>query len=391
MSSRKGPAVLLLLACLGLSFIPPAGAEFKVGVEGASAAVKVGSDNAASAREPFLIALLPVENLSGRPGPLKEIRQLLTEGLIRRGIAVLPERDLEGFMARKRMRYTGGINRELAQAFLQETGTKGVLITSLEYMSEGPPPKISLLVRLVSTGDQPAILWMKSLGMSGDDHPGILGLGLIWTPEEILRRAVGTALDSLALSIPAGMDRVAVRSVRGGKFRPKRFFRSQELAFGGDRPVTVAVVPFMNIGTRKNAGSLMDLHFVDRLAQAVNVRVIEPGVVREEMLRLRIIMQDGLSDPQAGLLFSVLESDLLLSGLVAEYQDFEGGTGGQAKVAFSVQTFDMKSRRVVWSSRSYNRGDDGVFFFDVGEVKTAAAIASEMALAVVEGMISEKR
>jgi len=44
-------------------------------------------------------------------------------------------------MARKRMRYTGGINRELAQAFLQETGTKGVLITSLEYMSEGPPPR----------------------------------------------------------------------------------------------------------------------------------------------------------------------------------------------------------------------------------------------------------
>jgi hypothetical protein len=147
----------------------------------------------------------------------------------------------------------------------------------------------------------------------------------------------------------------------------------------------------MNIGTRKNAGSLMDLHFVDRLAQAVNVRVVEPGVVREEMLRLRIIMQDGLSDPQAGLLFSVLESDLLLSGLVAEYQDFEGGTGGQARVAFSVQVFDMKSRRVVWSSRSYNRGDDGVFFFGVGEVKTAAAMTSEMAWAVVERMISEKR
>jgi hypothetical protein len=119
--------------------------------------------------------------------------------------------------------------------------------------------------------------------------------------------------------------------------------------------------------------------------------VIEPGVIREEMLRLRIIMQGGLSDPQAGLLFSRLESDFLLSGLVAEYQDYEGGTGGQAKVTFSVQVFDMKSRRVVWSSRSYNRGDDGVFFFDVGEVKTAAAIASEMAWAVIERMISEKR
>jgi len=128
------------------------GAEFIVGGEGASAAVEVGSDNAASAREPFLIALLPVENLSGKPGPLKEIRQLLTEGLKRRGIAVLPERDLEGFMARKRMRYSGGINRELAQAFLLETGTKGVPDHLAGIYVRRPPPKISLIVRLVSTG-----------------------------------------------------------------------------------------------------------------------------------------------------------------------------------------------------------------------------------------------
>jgi len=233
------------------------------------------------------------------------------------------------------------------------------------------------------------VLWMKSIALSGDDRPGILGLGLIWAPDEILRKAIGNALDSVAGAIPAGMQRVAVRSVGGGKFRPKRYFRSPELDLGGNRTVRVAVVPFLNIGTRKNAGSLMELQFVNRLAQVENVRVIEPGVVREELLRRRVIMQGGLSVPQTDLLFAMLEADLLVTGVVAEYDDSEGDVGG-TKVAFSVLAFDMKSRRVVWSSRSYNRGDDGVFFFDVGEVKLAAEMASRMAWAVIEQMIAGK-
>jgi hypothetical protein len=339
--------------------------------------------------KPFLVAVLPVENLSGKPGPLKEIRRSLTDGLRDRGIAVLPDRELDRFMARHRMRYTGGINRELAQAFLRETGTNGVLVTALEFLSEGPPPKISFLARLVTTGDNPTILWMKSLGMSGDDHPGILGLGLIFAPEEILRKAVGTTLDSLARSVPDGMSKVPVRSARGGKYRPKRFYRSPDLNIGKEGPVTVAVIPFLNTGLRKNAGLLMEQHFVDRLAQVENVRVIEPGVVREVLLQQRVIMQGGVSVPQAALLFSMLEADLLLAGNVAEYQD-SGGGGGGTKVDFSVVAFDAKSRLVVWSSWSDNRGDDGVFFFDAGEVRTASVMVSQMIRSVVERLFAGK-
>jgi len=343
---------------------------------------------AAEHKEPFLVAVLPVENLSARPAPLKEIRQALAEGLRSRGLGVLPKRELEGFMARHRVRYTGGINNELALSFLRETGAKAVLIVSLEHLSDGPPPKISFIARLVSTGEQATILWTKSVGMSGDDHPGILGIGLILTPEEMQRKAVGSALDSLAQSVPAGMTRIAVRSVSGGKFRPKRYYRLQGLKFGADRPVTVAVVPFLNIGTRKYAGSLMELHFVSRLAQVENVRVIDPGVVREVLLQQRVIMQQGVSGPQAALLFSMLDADFLLTGIVTEYQDAE--LPGGSKVEFSVLAFDGKSRQVVWSSRSDNRGDDGVFFFNLGEVETAADLASQMVWSVVERMIAAK-
>jgi len=349
---------------------------------------EVAGKGGAGEKEPFLVAVLPVENLSGKPAPLKEIRQSLAEGLKIRGMALLPQGELERFMARHRMRYTGGINTELAQALLKETGTKAVLITSVEFFSEGPPPKFSFFARLVSTGDEPTVLWMKSIGMSGDEHPGLLGLGLILDPSEILKRAGETALDSMVRSVPDGMPKVSIRAVKGGRFRPKRFFRSPEIAAGRGRTFKVAVLPFRNIGTRKNAGELMALQFVNRLAEVEQVRVIEPGVLREEMLRRRIIMEDGISGPQADLLFSMLEADMVVGGNVSEYQD-SLGWAEETKVGFSVLMFERKGPRVVWSSRSYNRGNDGVFFFDVGEVKTAAAMASEMVWIVV-GMMFGK-
>ena len=353
-----------------------------------NATTETSRESALREEPAFLVAVLPVENLSGRPGPLKEIRQSLTEGLKKRGIAVLPEGDLQKFMARHRMRYSGGINRELARVFLRETGTKAVLVTSLEYYSASTPPKIAFLSRLVSTGENPTVLWMNGIGISGDDHPGVLGLGLIMDQEGIQRKALGTALDSLARSLPEGMAKMLVRGVSGGKFRPRRYYRSPDFDVGGERPLTVAVIPFLNQGTRKNAGEVMALHFVSRLAEVGNVRVIEPGVVREELLRHRIIMQDGLSAPQGDLLFSMIEADLILAGNVSAYQDYEGGTG-EAIVGFSVLAFDRKSQRMVWSSRSYNRGDDGVFFFGWGEVKTAGAMASQMAWAVIERIIGK--
>lgn len=380
-------AFIIFLVCLGLLVLVQEGAAFKDRIA-RNTVTEDGSGRVEAKKDPFRVVVLPVENLSGTPAPMKEIRLSLAEGLKRRGFAVLAERELNSFMARHRMRYTGGINKEQAQAFLRETGAEAVLIFSLEHLSDGPPPKISFFARLVSTGEQATILWTKSVGMSGDDHPGILGIGLILTSEEIRRKAVGSALDSLAQSVPAGMTRVAVRSVSGGKFRPKKYYRLKGLKFGGDRPVTVAVVPFLNISMRKYAGSLMELHFVSRLAQVENVRVIEPGVMREVLLQQRVIMQEGVSGPQADLLFSMLDVDFLITGSVAEYQD--AVLPGGSKVGFSVLAFDGKSRQVVWSSRSDNRGNDGVFFFNLGEVETAAEMASRMVWSVVERMIAGK-
>jgi TolB-like protein len=330
------------------------------------------------------IAIFPVENLSGTPAPLKEIRQGFIEELQKQGIHVLKDESFEKFMARHRIRYTGGLDRDTARAFKNEIGTDGVFITSLESYSETNPPKISLLSRLVSTGDPPVILWMEGVGLAGDDSPGILGLGLIEDPKQLWEKALKSVQGSLVRYLSTRMDGKKTDGNKR-KFRPKLAYQSS--ALDPNRKYRVAVTQFFNRSERKYAGEILVLHFIRQLKRFENFEVIEPGTVRQELLNLRMIMQDGVSLADADAIFATLNADLLVSGRVMDYQDYQG-VSGKPKVGFSTMVIERKSREVVWSSNSYNEGDDGVFFFDWGRVNTAHAMASQMVHLVAKMMAS---
>ena len=330
------------------------------------------------------IAVLPVENLSGTSAPLKEIKQSLIDRLKTQGLNILDDKVLEGFMVRHRMRYTGGIDIAIAEAFRKEIEAEAVLITSLELYDAVYPPRIALNARLVSTEDKPVILWMDSTGLAGDDSPGILGLGLIEDPRILLKKALQILSVSLTEYLTDKGKGIFVQRKVRKKFHPKTFYRSPII--NPETKYTIAVTPFFNRSERKNAGEIMVLHFVRELRKLDNFDVVEPGIQREELLRFRIIMEDGLSLANADLLFATLNADLILTGIVLDYQDHQGTTG-TPKVDFSVIVIDGKSREVVWTSKSYNEGDDGVFFFDRGRVNTAHAMTSEMVRAVVKMMV----
>ena len=332
------------------------------------------------------IAVFPIENLSGTAAPLREIRQIFVEGLKKQGIAVLEDDTFEKFMAKHRIRYTGGLDEDTARSFKEEVGTEGVLIISLESYSEASPPKISLLSRLVSTGDPPAILWMEGVGLAGDDSQGILGVGLIEDPGALREKALKSVLGSLVRYLSTGTEGKEVDGAKK-KFRPKIAYRSS--AFDLNRKYRVAVAPFFNRSERKYAGEILVLHFIRQLKGFENFEVIEPGRVRQELLNSRIIMQDGISLADADALFAGLDADLLVSGRVMDYQDYQGALG-KPKVDFSSMVIERKSREVVWSSDSHNEGDDGVFFFDRGRVNTAHAMASQMVQRVGKMMVTLK-
>ena len=354
---------LVLIFVAGFLLLPRIVHSEEVGKEGPLA--KKGKNS---------IVVYPVENLTGTAAPIKEIRKMCIEKLKAQGADVLEEELLEQLMAKYRVRYTGGINREIAKALKQDTHVEGVLITSLEFYSDANPPKISLISRLVSTGEDPSILWMDGVGLAGDDSPGILGLGLIEDPNLLLDKALKTVLDSLVRYFSGGPAGQVSQGAKR-KFLPKISYRAPALE--SNRNYTVAIAPFFSISERKYVGEIMTLHFARELKRAGNFNVIEPGIVREAFLELRIVMEQGVSLANAEMISSMIKADLIVSGKVIDYEDYQG-IWGKPKVSFSAQIIGRRSREVMWSSHSYNEGDDGVFFFDRGRVNTAHAMVSQM-------------
>ena len=328
------------------------------------------------------IAVFPVENLSGIAAPVKPIREMIIGQLKRKGFNVLEDEALEKFLVRNRIRYTGGVDALTARVLKHETGVEAVFMASLELFSDAVPPKFALTARLVSTGENPSVLWMDGVGLAGDDSPGILALGLIEDSEKLVTKALDTLTWSCADRVYYNTERAEASKLQG-KFKPRISYRSPGLEPG--RGPRVAVVPLFNRSGRKYGGEIMVLNLM-RALKSAGFDVVESGIVRSAFLNLRIIMEDGISLGEASALFGVVNVDFVLGGRVLDYEDYEGASG-TARVGFSVQLISRSSQKVVWSSLSLNNGDDKVYFFDWGRVNTTHAMASQMAQFVGDMMV----
>ncbi len=325
-----------------------------------------------------VIAVLPIMNFSATKAPLSEIRDLLVARLKATGLNLVQDEVLEPFMERHRMRYTGGISRLEART-LPETGADAVLVTVLELYDEESPPRVGLISRLVLTGDIPFVVWLQSADLTGDQAPGLLGLGRVDNVDVLIERAVSRLGESLTRYLSSGDGHFPERedpftTSDLSIYEPKVFWRSPALHDEITTPMTVAAVPFLNRAERKYAGDILQLHCMEPLVRSRRFRVLEPGLVRDVFLMARIMVGDGLSLADADIVFSETDADLLLTGKVFDYV-----TGlHEARVDFSTQAIARRSQRVVWTSKSYNAGDEGVYFFDRGRIYTAPGLAERM-------------
>ncbi len=331
---------------------------------------------------PRRIVVLPVHNLTGGQAPVKELGGAIERALARR-FEVLPATAVEGFLARHRMRYTGGVDAEQARALREELGADAVLVTALEVLRPANPPTLAISMRLVAAGDEPTILWMDRVSRAGDESPGLLGLGLIESLQPIQDDLVARLVGSLEAVLVRGE---APERCEGGRtYRPRVRFRSPMLDQG--ERYTLAVVPFFEQTSRRGAGEAISLELVRQLVATGRFRVLEPGVVRAFLLQRRVIMPGGVSLEATRLLLGALGVQLVASGTVFDYSDIGGGQG--PTIRFSVMLLDGGSGEVVWHSTSFNRGDDGVIAFGLGRVATPGALTCRMVAGVVDRLTRE--
>jgi len=231
----------------------------------------------------------------------------------------------------------------------------------------------------VSADGEPSILWMDGAAEAGNESPGLFNLGLVGSVQDLELRAFERLSASLASYLAGRAAPVSVCPA-DSRFSPQILSRYPP-SRSRERP-SVAVLPFVNQTLQANAGEVISLDFVRTLAAVDWLDVRDPGVVRSELLRHRVVMEGGVSYETARIALGSMDVDVVVSGYVRSYDE------ALPKVEFTVLALDTWANRVVWQSTSFDTGSEGVFFFDVGRIRTANALACRMVREVVDGMVA---
>lgn len=143
------------------------------------------------------IAIFPFENMSSVPKATNLILELMKAELASRGLSVADEDVIDGFLAQRRIRFTGAVSRPVAREMGKMLGVDAVLLGSIDLFAETyDGVAVGVTARLVSTVDG-AIVWAENLSYSGRDFEGLLGLGIVSSAEELSARVLRTLLSTV--------------------------------------------------------------------------------------------------------------------------------------------------------------------------------------------------
>jgi len=356
---------------------------------GAAALLATASPPAAAVAPPappfteLRLALLPIDNLSGGSAPVDEIHAVLAGMLAAQGITLVDAEPLRAVLASRRTRWVGGVDAGLGRTLWEEQRTNAVLVTNLDMFEGASPPRIGLSARLVRTGpDGVQVLWATAFALAGEEQPGLLELKLVEDPGVLTARALERLAAELGAFLQTGVVPHAGRAPQK-RFRPRAFHAAPEAEPLGGEPLRVAVLPFSNDSSRRQAGEIVSNRSIAALVGIPGLTIVEPGEVRRVLLETRMIQEGGLTYAQAELLRGLLGVDLVLTGTVFDYSD--PGTADEAPmVGFTTTVIDARRRQVASVSFSHGTGRDGVRFFDVGEIRTADRLADELLRGVAD-------
>lgn len=319
------------------------------------------------------IAVLPTESLVGSAAPLRRFRGSVEAALRARGLDVVAGEELQAFLARHRVRYTGGIDAPTARAIRAEMGAEAVVVASVDLYATLGVPRFAMTVRLVSTDEEPTILWMDGWARAGDDAPGLFGIGLEHDVAALEEEALADLTGGLVAFLESG--RAPERCPSERRLRPRlRFRQSLRPTEGLPR---LAVLPLHNESARRDAGEIVALQLVKHLVATGLFQVLEPGVVRSELLRNRIVMEGGVTHEAARMALATQRVDVVVGGTVYAYA---------RRVEFTVTGIETWENRVVWESRSSGAQDPKLVLFGLGRLSTSEDVACRMARAVADGM-----
>lgn len=240
---------------LALFFASPAKAE-RIGVYTSSLSGQgtgATSPRAVDAAMPVSlssIAILPLENLSENPLASTMLKDYIEAEFKSRGLFKLStDKDVNRFLARRRIRYTGALTRVAVREMGKVLGVDAVFLGTVNYYSlVGDSLIVGLNSRMLSTADG-RIIWAENLTYTGKDFEGILGLGSVKSIDKLAAMVVKDLVGDLkekffvrdSAQSPFDIERVITYPVMG-KSGGKRDLSVKFLSITGEPETVTAIV-----------------------------------------------------------------------------------------------------------------------------------------------------
>lgn len=175
------------------------------------------------------IAILPFENLTENPVATKMIAELVKKELRGKGwVFITRDEAVEEFLAKRRIRYTGGITRLAVREIGKVLGIDAVLVGSVNQFSDANGKiNVGVTARLVNTIDG-SIIWADTLSYTDSEFIGLLGLGQITSIDVLSSRVAKDLVKGIA-------DRFFIKEAGLSPFEIEKVDAFPSVAKGGDR------------------------------------------------------------------------------------------------------------------------------------------------------------
>jgi TolB-like protein len=119
---------------------------------------------------------------------------------------------------------------------------------------------------------------------------------------------------------------------------------------------SVAVLPFTNLTSAREAGERVRDTFMGMLLATGAVYVLPPGEVARGLSKMGRIPTEGPSTAQINQLSTILDVQAVITGVVREYGIVRSGATSANVVSISLQMIEVGGGTVVWSASSTKGG-----------------------------------
>lgn len=285
------------------------------------------------------LAILPLENSSGRLRALHLTDSCLAAYLADHGFSLLPDSQLRPILRAHRIRSVGSIGRDGAELLWHEAGVRYLLLGSIDVFEEGALPEAALSLRILDATTL-RIVWAGSDAGSGQDGTWLFGMGKTADIGILLDRIVVRMLAPLADCFP---DRCVI----------------------GTTGYTAAIIPLENYSDDVHASDIASNVLLTRLV-ALGIGVVEPGLVEDVLVRRQVMPRGEIDLDTWKAINRECRADFLVTGAVDQFQPGRG----DVLTADPLLELSLRFLRPGGSVRAIRAGqtagDRGESFFGLG-------------------------